>query len=63
MTNSKINLRHEVVTDFTTRFYHKEHVIVVDNFFTNVAHFWNLKQCGIYTIRTISSNHNELPFL
>ena len=39
IANAEIKLGHKVVTNLTTRVEHKGHVIVIDDFFTNVAFF------------------------
>ena len=50
LANSEINLEHKVVINLTTRFDHKGHVIVLDNFFTSVVLFWDLERHRIYPL-------------
>jgi hypothetical protein len=50
------NLAHRVVTNLTAGLDNKGHVITMDNFFTSVGLFRDLKRRGIYATGTMRSN-------
>jgi hypothetical protein len=50
------SLAHRVVMDLTGGLEHKNHVVVMDNFFTSVGLFRDLERRGIYATGTMRSN-------
>jgi hypothetical protein len=55
-TREEQALAHRVITQLTTGLENKEHVLVMDNYFTSIGLFRDLERRGIYATGTMRSN-------
>jgi hypothetical protein len=58
---AEVSLGHSVVMDLTRGLENKNHVVTMDNYFTNVGLFHDLERRGIYGIGTVRANRIGLP--